>query len=88
MTDLINRGANDSIEDKGWDKIYYMDYLRVLMLLESETEVLSRSMDLINLEIHALSNGDYGLKDFSNGHRIILSFRTGYTYDFRNWVSR
>lgn len=88
MTDLINRGANDSVEDKGWDKIYYMDYLRVLMLLESETEVLSRSMDLINLEIHALSNGDYGLKDFSNGHRIILSFRTGYTYDFRNWVSR
>ena len=81
-------GENGTDDDTDWKRIYYMDYLRILMLLEAEPNVLSRSMDLINLEIHTLSNGDYSLSDFSNGHRIVLSLRSGYTYDFSNWVSR
>lgn len=81
-------GENGTDDDTDWKRIYYMDYLRILMLVEAEPNVLSRSMDLINLEIHTLSNGDYSLSDFSNGHRIVLSLRSGYTYDFSNWVSR
>lgn len=81
-----NQTENDA--EGGWEKLYYQDYLRILLIMKAEEVVLARAMDLINLEIHVLSKGEYGLKKFSIGHEIEVSLKSGYKFTLINEVSR
>lgn len=72
--------GNGTQVEKGrcdFSKIYYQDYLRILLLMQSENKTITRVMDLINIELYMMSKGRYKLEHFSIGHEldIILSPR-------------
>lgn len=87
-SDVSSHNQTGRDVEGGWVKLYYQDYLRILLIMKAEEVVLARAMDLINLEIHALSKGAYGLEKFSIGHEIVMFFNSGYKFTLINEVSR
>lgn len=56
-------------------KLYYQDYMRLLLLLQNEEDTLRRAMTLIAVELDEASEGGAGLSDFSIGHTISLRWK-------------
>lgn len=54
--------------------MYYLDYLRLLLLIQDEDMTLLRAMDLIEAELMETSEGTKSLVDFSRGHVIDLTW--------------
>ncbi|MDO4753639.1 MAG: DUF5702 domain-containing protein [Bacillota bacterium] len=54
----------------------YKDYLRVLVFLQREEDIILRSMHLVNASVEKSSGGKYGLKDFSVGHALCVEYRS------------
>lgn len=57
-------------------RLYYMDYLRVLLLLQDEKTTLLRAMDLVESELSDVSEGKMSLSNFSRGHVIDVTWMT------------
>lgn len=55
--------------------LYYLDYLRLLLMLQNEETSTARAMQLIDHEIKKTSKDAYSLKDFSIGHRVNLKWK-------------
>jgi hypothetical protein len=74
--------SNQSITDPN---MYYLDYLRLLLLIQDEETTLLRAMDLIEAELIGTSEGKTSLANFSRGHVIDL---TWYVHGIFNLVSK
>ena len=53
-------------------KMYYQDYLRILLYMQPEEDILLRAMDLIDSELYAISDQKVSLSNFSTAHHIKL----------------
>lgn len=64
--------SKQSISDPN---MYYLDYLRLLLLIQDEETTLLRAMDLIEAELVGASEGKTSLANYSRGHIIDLTWR-------------
>lgn len=62
--------------------LYYMDYLRLLLLIQDEQTTLLRAMDLVEAELLSASEGKTSLKNFSRGHTIDLKWKPQVVFGF------
>jgi len=71
-----DKGPKSSVDIKDAvldPQMYYLDYLRMLLLLQSESKTLLRAMDLMTNEIIVISNSKNNLEHFSRGHKVDVS---------------
>lgn len=54
-------------------KLYYLDYLRLMLAMQREKTIIRRAMNIINSDLIKIGNGAE-LSDFSVGHEIELSW--------------
>lgn len=64
-------------------KIYYQDYLRILLLATSQETLINRSMTLMDENLKMASQNRYGLNDFKTGHLLEIKWRSK-TFVFEN----
>jgi hypothetical protein len=55
--------------------LYYLDYLRLLLMLQNEETSIARAMQLIDHELKKTSKNAYSLDDFSIGHSVNLKWK-------------
>ncbi len=67
----LSTESKQSITDPN---MYYLDYLRLLLLIQDEETTLLRAMDLIEAELIGTSEGKTSLANFSRGHVIELTW--------------
>lgn len=67
-------------------KMYYQDYLRILLYMQPEEDILFRAMDLIDSELYVISDQKVSLSNFSTAHHIKLykKDRSQYFLKFSN----
>lgn len=66
---------SDSIKENSGvldPKMYYQDYLRILLYMQPEEDILTRAMDLIDSELYIISDQKVSLSNFSTAHHIKL----------------
>lgn len=66
--------ANKESKKKTGMTLDYLDYLRVLLLLESSENIVLRSMNVVQTSIDRVSRGSYSLADYAIGHRVRVVF--------------
>ncbi|HAS73191.1 MAG TPA: hypothetical protein DCS67_03505 [Clostridiales bacterium UBA8960] len=84
FSQILGSQVGVDIENQSFSKIYYQDYLRLLLLMQSEFKTLVRAMDLVNLELYIMSNGAYGLDRFSIGHEMDIELVSGKKFKLKN----
>lgn len=72
---FMNRKWQSKVSEKSTNKLYYQDYLRLLLFFQSEDTSLKRVMSLMTVEIQEASKGIYDLSHFSKGHHIQLDWQ-------------
>lgn len=82
---LINRSWQTKKQAHAFDKIYYQDYLRIMLFLRSEVTSLKRVMELMTTEVLTITQGAYDLSHFSRGHELLISWRS---YAMFNWIKK
>lgn len=55
--------------------MYYMDYLRLLLLMQRNDITLLRAMDLVESELLSISEGETSLVNYSRGHDIKMIWK-------------
>lgn len=56
-------------------KVFYQDYLRLLLYIQSADVTSNRAMFLLDANLGKVSNNRFNLGQFSIGHKILLSYR-------------
>lgn len=82
--------SKSATESKGIldTKMYYLDYLRVLLLMQSEMETVNRAMQLIACELDNISGGKNKLANFSRGHKVELIWNNELPFGLKKTVLR
>ncbi len=87
---LLSGGWRTSVSDSKSEssdvldaKMYYLDYLRVLLLIQSETETINRAMTLIACELDNISDGKNKLGNFSLGHKVEVIWNNELSLDHK-----
>ncbi len=75
VTTQPNESASSHMLNIDDPKLYYMDYLRLLLFIQDEQTTLLRAMDLIEAELLSVSEGKSSLASFSRGHIIDLNWK-------------
>lgn len=52
----------------------YKDYLKILIFLQDEKDMVLRGMQLVDASIHEASGGEFGLSDYTCGHVIRVEY--------------
>lgn len=55
--------------------LYYLDYLRLILLIQDANVTTLRAMDLLDAQVNLQTKGEKHLKDFSNGHVIDVKWK-------------
>ena len=68
-------------------KLYYQDYLRILLYMQQEEDILLRAMDLIDSELYIRSDQKVTLSNFSTAHQVKL-FKNGVPHHFLKFTNQ
>jgi hypothetical protein len=74
----VKTDAKSTLSDKRQimdPNMYYLDYLRLLLLIQDEQITLLRAMDLVEAELLGATDGKTSLINFSRGHDIDLTWK-------------
>jgi hypothetical protein len=85
LESLVSKSWQSKKNDHSFYKLYYQDYLRILLFFQSEETSLKRVMELMTTEILKATQGAYDLSCFSRGHHVVLSWRPNSIFD---WVHK
>ncbi len=85
LESLVSKSWQTKKNDHSAYKLYYQDYLRVLLFFQSEETSLKRVMELMTTEIQKTTKGAYDLSSFSRGHHVVLNWRPNSIFD---WVHK
>ena len=67
--------ADDKVKNNVNSNLYYQDYLRVLLYVQSFEKTIKRTMTLFELEINQSSEACYTLSNFSRGHIVTIKWK-------------
>ena len=82
---LMNKKWHSKKNNTSSYKLYYQDYLRMLLFFQSEETSLKRVMELMTTEIQKTTKGETDLSHFSRGHHITLDWRPNSVF---NWIKK
>lgn len=69
-------GKEERVSSGLKEGLSYKDYLRIVIYFQEEKETVLRAMHLVDASIIKASGGEYGLRDYTVGHIILVEYES------------